>query len=184
MSGTEQVQRNRSERACLGVIIYDGVEPIDIGGTIGVISMARRIVPGLSSATIAAQVGPVTLAGGLVVLADQSFAEHDPCDRLIVCGGPGWRDQVSDPLMIGFLKRQRAGSVASVCTGAMILAAAGGLDGRVATTRRHAVGQEAIAPLDGLRDYGSGIEGLPAAVVDDGGVVTGGGVSLAIDCTL
>ncbi len=71
------------------------------------------------------------------------------------------------------------GSVASVCTGAMVLAAAGLLNGRAATTRQHAVGAEATAPLD-LLGRGGATRTQVASVVDDG-VVTGGGVSLAID---
>lgn len=175
--------RDRMAPACFGVVIYPGVEPIDIGGTVGVISMAARVLPNIMVVTVASQAGPVLLAGGLTVLAAHSFADAPECDVFVVCGGPGWPDQVVDTAMLSFLQRQVPAQVASVCTGALILAAAGLLDGAPATTRRRAVGLERQAPLQVLRGFGNGVQPQEALVVD-AGVVTGGGVSLAIDTTL
>ncbi len=175
--------RDRTAAARIGVVIYEGVEPIDIGGTVGVVSMAARVLPGLTAVTIAAEAGPVLLAGGLTVVAGHGFADAPECDILIVCGGPGWRDQVHDAAMLAFLRRQAPARVASVCTGALILAASGLLDGLPATTRRRAVGQEDQAPLQVLAGLGTDVQPREALVVDVG-IVTGGGVSLAIDATL
>jgi transcriptional regulator GlxA family with amidase domain len=175
--------RDRTAAARIGVVIYEGVEPIDIGGTVGVVSMAGRVLPGLTAVTVAAEAGPVLLAGGLTVVAGHGFADAPECDVLIVCGGPGWRDQVHDADMLAFLHRQVPARVASVCSGALILAASGLLDGLPATTRRRAVGQERQAPLQLLAGLGTGVQAREALVVD-AGVVTGGGVSLAIDATL
>jgi transcriptional regulator GlxA family with amidase domain len=102
---------------------------------------------------------------------------------LIVCGGPGWHAEVKNEQMLSFLRGQRPEALASVCTGALILAAAGVLDGRSATTRRAAAGNEDNAPLQLLRTYAHRITPREAVVVDSG-IVTGGGVSLAIDTTL
>ena len=176
--------RQRSEPARFGVVVYPGVEPIDIGGTVGVISMARRVLPAIECITIAARPGPLELAGGLTMVAAAGFASCPPCDAFIVCGGPGWEQQVADPAMLAFLRRLPIESVASVCTGAMILGAAGLLEGRRATTRRHAAGREPSAPLDRLIDFAPTALALKAAIVEDRGVVTSGGVSLAIDGTL
>jgi transcriptional regulator GlxA family with amidase domain len=174
-------ERHASTR--FGIVVYDGVEPIDIGATVGVLSMARRLLPNLETVVVAERAGPVRLAGGVTVIAEFGYETLLPCDMLIVCGGPGWRDQLANAATLAFLRRHDAMQVASVCTGAMILAAAGVLDGLPATTRRHSVGTEEAAPLDLLADIARGSLPRPAAVVD-AGVVTGGGVALAIDATL
>lgn len=176
--------KDRSAASLFGIVVYDGVEPIDIGGTVGVLSMARRVLPAVDCVTIAERAGPVTLAGGLAVLAQTGFADAPRCDVVVVCGGPGWREQTRNAAMLSFVRNPPADQVSSVCTGAMILGAAGVLDGRSATTRRRAVGSEALAPLDELAGLAKGGRRHPAAIVDDGAVVTGGGVSLAIDATL
>ena len=175
------MSKNRTTR--FGVIVYDGVEPIDIGGTVGVVSMARRVLPNIEAVVIAANAGAVTLASNLTIVVPYDFNDAPPCDVLVVCGGPGWRTEVENERMLSFLRRQRPETLASVCTGALILAAAGVLDGRSATTRRSAVGNEDNAPLRLLETYAHRIKPREAVVVDSG-VVTGGGVSLAIDTTL
>jgi transcriptional regulator GlxA family with amidase domain len=174
--------KQRSEPALLGVLIYDGVEPIDIGGTAGVVSMARRVLPSVEAAVIARRPGPVRLAGGITVLAEYGVEMAPACDVVIVCGGPGWPAAAADEAVVAYLRGLRPEGVASVCTGAMILGASGVLDGRLATTRRHAVGAESVSPLVLLGDGGR-VRTTVASVVD-AGVVTGGGVSLAIDATL
>ena len=167
----------------IGVLIYDGVEPIDIGGTVGVMSMARRLLPGLVDLVIAPRKGPVVMAGGLVVEAPYGVGDAPGCEMLIVCGGPGWPAVAADQNVIDYLSARSVSATASVCTGAMILQAAGLLDGRMATTRRGIVGAETISPLGLLARRGNDVRAIEAALVDDA-VVTGGGVSLAIDCTL
>lgn len=176
--------KERNAPALFGIVVYEGVEPIDIGGTVGVISMARRVLPAIESITLAEKAGPVVLAGGLSILAQSDFAQAPSCDVVIVCGGPGWRREIENPAMLGFLRNVRAPRITSVCTGAMILGAAGVLEGRRATTRRNAVGNEPSSPLVELASLAPTSERLAAAVVEDGPVVTGGGVSLAIDATL
>jgi transcriptional regulator GlxA family with amidase domain len=181
---------NRDQPARIGIVLYDGVEPIDIGGTVGVISMASRVLPGLSAVMIAERAGPVRCAGGLTVLAAHGFADVPPwapawdaaCDAMVVTGGPGWLAQSRNAAMLAFLRGLDAGLLASVCTGALILGAAGLLDGRRATTRRTAIGAEAEAPLARLAQMGA--DARVAQLVDTGGPVTGGGVSLAHDLTL
>lgn len=172
-----------TDPALIAVVIYDGVEPIDIGGTIGVISMAARVLPGIRAVSVAAAPGPVRCAGGLTVLAGHGFADAPAADAVLVTGGPGWRQQVADPAMLGFLRAQDPARLMSVCTGALILGAAGLLAGHAATTRRHAVGTEAESPLALLGAMGA--LARAAQVVDVAGApASAGGVSLAIDGTL
>jgi transcriptional regulator GlxA family with amidase domain len=175
------LMRDLNAAARFGIVLYEGVEPIDLGGTVGVLSMARRIVPNLESAVIAETAGPLRLAGGLVVEVPYSFGDAPACDVVVVCGGPGWPAASRNGALAAFLRTQPPERLASVCTGAMILAAAGVLDGRTATTRRIRAGAESEAPLALLA--GRDMTALPAAIVDDV-VVTGGGVALAIDTTL
>jgi transcriptional regulator GlxA family with amidase domain len=167
-----------------GIFIYDGVEPIDLA-TFGVLSMARRIAPEIAICTIAPRAGPVALANGLKVTADFGIDDAPPCDLVIVTGGPGWTVQAETPATLGYIRRVHANSrIASVCTGGMILAASGILDGGPATTKREVVAPE-TSPLEVMRDLYPRVDVREAMLVDRGGrLVTGGGVSLCIDTTL
>ena len=166
-----------------GIFIYDGVEPIDLA-TFGVLSMARRIAPQIEICTIAPKAGIVRLSNGLEIVAQFGIEDAPVCDIVIVTGGPGWEDQSRSPATLAYVRRIHASDkVASVCTGAMILAASGILDDRAATTKRAVVPPE-VSPLARMRNMYSRIDAREAPIVDSGGVVTGGGVSLCIDTTL
>jgi len=166
-----------------GIFIYQGVEPIDLA-TFGVLSMARRIAPQIEICTIAPKAGPVRLANGLNVAADFGIDNAPRCDIVIVTGGPGWSEQARSPETLEYIRRVHgSGGIASVCTGGMILAASGVLDGQAATTKRQVVPPEQ-SPLSVLRASYPRIDAREAMLVDNGSVVTGGGVSLCIDTTL
>jgi transcriptional regulator GlxA family with amidase domain len=166
-----------------GIFIYPGVEPIDLA-TFGVLSMARRIAPEIEICTIAPEAGSIELANGLRVTADFGIDDAPPCALVIVTGGPGWSTQSMRPATLDYVRRVHAkGRIASVCTGGMILAASGILDGGPATTKREVVPPE-TAPLEVMRATYPQIEVREALLVDSGAVVTGGGVCLCIDTTL
>jgi len=166
-----------------GIFVYDGVEPIDLA-TFGVLSMARRIAPQIEICTIAPKAGIVRLSNGLDIVAQFGIENAPVCEIVIVTGGPGWEDQSRSPATLAYIRRIHASDkVASVCTGAMILAASGILDNRTATTKRAVVPPE-VSPLARMREMYSRIDAREAPIVDSGGVVTGGGVSLCIDTTL
>ena len=170
-------------RLRFAVFIYEGVEPIDLA-TIGVLSMARRVAPQIEILTVAPAAGPVLLANGLSVLAQYGIADCPPAEVLLVTGGPGWEAQARNPATLEFL-RGCGGEriVASVCTGGMILAAAGLLDGYRATTKREVIGAE-VQPLKLMKERHPAIRVQEARLVDEGNLVTGGGVTLCIDTTL
>jgi transcriptional regulator GlxA family with amidase domain len=166
-----------------GIFIYPGVEPIDLA-TFGVLSMARRVAPQIEICTIAPNAGPIELANGLQVTADFGVDNAPACDLVIVTGGPGWSAQAKASATLDYIRRVHAtGRIASVCTGGMILAASGILDGAAATTTREVVPPEA-SPLEVMRAIYPQVEVREALLVDTGVVVTGGGVSLCIDTTL
>lgn len=167
-----------------GIFIYDGVEPIDLA-TFGVLSMARRIAPEIEITTIAPLGGAVQCSNGLVVQAEHGVGDAPALDVLIVTGGPGWQAQATYGPTLDYLAAcARRHLVASVCTGGMILAASGALDGHRATTKQEVVAGQETPPLQLLGQRHPAVEAVSARLVDDGQVVTGGGVSLCIDVTL
>lgn len=166
-----------------GLLLYPGVEPIDLA-TVGVLSMARRVVPQIDYLTVAAVTGNVALSNGLRVVADHAFAEAPQVNVLIVPGGPGWVQASKDETVLNYLSETASRArIVSVCTGAMLLAAAGLLDRKSATTKTQVVPPER-APLDVLREHYPGVDCRAALIVDQGRVVTGGGVTLCIDTML
>lgn len=165
------------------IFIYEGVEPVDLA-TFGVLSMARRVAPEIEIFTVAPAAGAVTLSNGLVVIAQYGLDDCPGADVIIVTGGPGWQREAGNSATLAFLRRYAVGRiVASVCTGGMILAAAGLLDGLRATTKREVTGSE-VPPIKVLRERHPQVSVVEATVVDEGMVVTGGGVTLCIDTTL
>lgn len=178
--------RSRSDHARFGIIVYESVESIDVGATHGVLSMARRLLPALDVVIVAERAGPVQLASGLEIIAHHGFDSCPPLDVAILCGGAASFRQSEDERMLDFVRRAAAQGeiVASVCSSAVILAAAGLLAGRAATTRRIAIAGEPSSPLERLAAAHQDVRWVPAALVDAGAVVTGGAVTLAIDTTL
>ncbi len=158
-----------------GILIYEGVEPIDIGAAYGVLSIARRLAPDLAFRGVAVAAGPVTCANGLVVTADYGFHDAPAFTDLIVTGGPGWIEAAEHVGTLNYLRTTDA-RITSICTGAMIVAAAGLLSGRRATTKRAVFAGE-TAPIDLLPDD---VTPVDAVVIEDG-ITTGGGITLGID---
>jgi len=121
------------------IVLYDGVQPLDVTGPMDVFTSAARFV-GDDAATPyvvrTASLGgaAVRCAGGLRLVPDLDVRDVDAPDILLVPGGPGWRQP--DPQLLEWLREcaGRAERVVSVCTGAFLLAGAGLLDGLRATT--------------------------------------------------
>jgi len=163
-------------------LLYPEIEPIDLA-PLGVCSMGKRIIPSLGYRLAAPTLEPVKLSNGLRVLPDCTFDEVQEVDVLLVPGGSGCENAAKDPLTLDFIRRWApTATVVSICTGALILAAAGVLDGKMATTKCRVLASE-TSPLETLKQNPA-ITSRHALLVDNGKVITGGGVTLCIDTTL
>lgn len=166
------------------ILVYEDVEPIDIGAAYGVLSMARRILPAINTFLVGAEAGPMRLANGLVVDVPYGYDNCPPAEVIVVTGGPGWQKQVRNTGTLQFIREKAQHSIiVSICTGAMILAAAGLLEGLTATTRSCGTESETV-PLELMKTTYDGVKVVEAAIVDNGSVITGGGVTLGIDTML
>src|ERR1700730_19420236 len=85
------------------ILAYEGIEPIDIGATYGVLSMARRLLPGLRFFVVAKSSGELRMANGLRLLADYGFADCAPAEGLMVRGRPGWQGASDNPACVAFI---------------------------------------------------------------------------------
>jgi cyclohexyl-isocyanide hydratase len=119
---------------------------------------------------------PVMSEGGLAIVPTTTFADCPPLDLICVPGGTGVNTLMTDREVLDFVRRMAAGAryVTSVCTGALVLGAAGLLRGKRATTH--------WMSHDMLRAFGA--EPVEARVVTDGTLITGGGVTAGIDFAL
>ena len=162
-------------------MVYDGFDELDAVGPFEVLRNAQTVVEDLDVALVGADgPGEVVASHGMRVVVDSGLSGG--ADLVIVPGG-GWNDRAPQGARAqaeGTLPRRLrelhdAGArIGSVCTGGMILAAAGLTDRRPATTHHGA--------LDDLR--ASGAELVDARVVDDGDVLTAGGVTAGLDLAL
>ncbi|HTZ01709.1 MAG TPA: DJ-1/PfpI family protein [Xanthobacteraceae bacterium] len=157
-------------RPCrIGFLIFADMTQLDFTGPYEV--FAR--LPGTVVNVIAKSAGPVRTDRGLVVVADSDCATCPPLDVIVVPGGPGQQALMDDAEVLGFLQAQSKSAryVTSVCTGALVLGAAGLLRGYRATTHWLSL------PL--LEMFGA----IPvdARVVTDRNRITGGGITAGID---
>lgn len=160
------------------IVLFPDVEELDFAGPYEVFSYLRKVGCEADVFTAGADGGVVRCANGLRVIPDYSFAEAPRADWIVVPGGQGRRQEVNNPVMVDFIKRRAAEAdvVASVCTGAFILAAAGILQEGRATTYHLALEElQAFAPQ--LNVTGERIE-------QQGNVFTAAGVSAGIDLAL
>jgi cyclohexyl-isocyanide hydratase len=119
---------------------------------------------------------PVTAETGMRILPDTTMADCPQLDVLCVPGGPGVSAVMEDAEVLAFLREQARGArfVTSVCTGALVLGAAGLLSGKRATT--HWASHDLLGAFGAIPTKGR--------VVRDGNLITGGGVTAGIDFAL
>ncbi|MFJ2946789.1 DJ-1/PfpI family protein [Streptomyces sp. NPDC087226] len=157
----------------IAIVLFDRFTALDAVGpyeTLGRLPDARTVF-------VAERTGPVrTDTGALAITADRTLDEVPSPDIVVVPGGPGQTPQMENGTLLDWLRTADATSTwtTSVCTGSLLLAAAGLLRGRRATSHWLA--------LDHLRRYGA--EPTGERVVTDGKYVTAAGVSSGIDMGL
>ncbi|HMO76237.1 MAG TPA: DJ-1/PfpI family protein [Sphingopyxis sp.] len=153
-------------------LLFPGITQLDFTAP----AQALCRMPGATLAGAAASREPIATDSGFSIVPTHDFASCPQADILCVPGGHGVADALGDAATIAFIARQAAGArwVTSVCTGAFLLGRAGLLDGRRATTHW---AYTHLLPLVGA-------EPAPGRVVEDGNIVTAGGVTSGLDFAL
>lgn len=153
----------------IGFLVFPKVQQLDLTGPYEVLAM----VPGTRVHLVARDLNPIASATGLVLTPTVTFAECPALDVICVAGGAGVNPLMEDAETLDFLRRQaeRARYVTSVCTGALVLGAAGLLRGKRATT--HWAAHDLLGAFGAIPTEGR--------VVRDGNLITGGGVTAGID---
>lgn len=177
---------NATQRKRVGILLFPDVEVLDFAGPYEVLSAARwdeatrwQAEGPFDVRLVGERAGPVRCYGGMEVVADTAIADCPALDLLLVPGGWGTRREAANAALVAWI-RERAGRAeltASVCTGARLLATAGVLDGRRATTHWNSLGwlEENFPTVKVVRDL---------HVVDDGDLVTSAGISAGIELSL
>ena len=166
----------------IGILLFEGAEELDWAGPWEVLTAwatRRDLDRPVEVVTLAATTEPVTCAKGLRVLPDRSVDDAGALDVVLVPGGQGTNGLIGDEGTHNWLRSLAAGGtlLTSVCTGSLVLAAAGLLENRPATTWWGALDRlgELDPTIDVRRDD---------RFVDSGEVVTAAGVSAGIDMAL
>jgi transcriptional regulator GlxA family with amidase domain len=157
----------------IAIVVYDRFTALDAVGPYEILCRT----PGAETVFVAKEAGPVrTDNGALALIADKALPDVPNPDIVVVAGGPGQSALMEDEELLGWLRTADATSTwtTSVCTGSLLLAAAGLLKGRRAASHWLA--------LDQLGRYGA--EPTGERVVLDGKYVTAAGVSSGIDMAL
>ncbi|AJK45772.1 DJ-1/PfpI family protein [Burkholderia plantarii] len=156
----------------IALLMFPGVQALDLVGPHDVFAA----LPDTTLHRVAKSTAPLAAAHGLVLTPDTDFDACPEVDVLCVPGGVGIGELLLDEATLAFVRRAAASAryVTSVCTGALVLGAAGLLRGRRATT--HWASLPLLAPF--------GATPVRERVVRDGRLVTGGGVTAGIDFAL
>ena len=165
----------------IGIFVFEGAEELDWVGPWEVLRMWALSWPedGIDVVTVARSPGMVTCAKGLRVLPDHDWSSVPPLDVLVYPGGRGTRPQLGDDEIRAWVQGLASDGalITSVCTGSLVLADAGLLKGRPATTYWGSLGElAAIDPTIEIRP--------DDRFIDTGEVITAAGVSAGIDMAL
>jgi transcriptional regulator GlxA family with amidase domain len=156
----------------IAILLYEQLAAQDAVGTYEVM----RCVPGWEVGFVGTETGVVRAEGGLGLSVDRTLDEAGDPDLVLVPGGEGCEAVAKDEAVLSWLRKVDKGTkwTTSVCTGSMILGAAGLLEGRRATSN--------WLFLDRLPDYGA--DPVGGRFVEDGKLLTAAGVTAGIDMAL
>jgi transcriptional regulator GlxA family with amidase domain len=165
----------------LAILIFDDVEVLDFWGPFEVLSVANRFTdpPAFNVLTVAEKAGPVVTRGGLSVNPHHLLADCPKPDLLLVPGGQGTRKEMHNSVLIDWIRQVsvKAELLLSVCTGALLLAKAGLLDGLEATSHHGAI--------DLLRQTAQKTTvHADRRFVDNGRAICSAGIAAGIDMSL
>jgi len=153
----------------IGILVFPGVQQLDLTGPYEVFAS----IPGANVHLLWKNRATITSATGLALAATLTFGECPALDVLCIPGGGGVNALLADAEVLDFIRAQaaRARYVTSVCTGSLVLGAAGLLQGRRATT--HWFSHDFLARFGAIPVHGR--------VVRDGNLITAGGITAGID---
>ena len=174
------------KRKQTGILVFKDVEVLDFCGPFEVFSVTRlneskrREEPSPFNVFLVAETKHlVVTAGGMKVVPDYDLDECPPLDILVVPGGWGTRAEMNNELLLGWIaeRSRQVETLASVCTGALLLGKAGLLDGKRATTHWRSLDwMEELFPKTRVERH--------RHFVEDGALFTSAGISAGIDMTL
>jgi len=169
----------------VGIFVFDEVEVLDFAGPFEVFSRTR-LLKGAESRrsndsapfnpfTVSIDTKPLIATGGLKIIADYTFNNFPKIDILIVPGGYGTRTLLNNEILLKWIKAvsDKANITASVCTGSLLLAKAGLLEGKRATTHWGAI--------EALKSISKDIQVITERRVVNDEIITSAGVSSGID---
>ena len=166
----------------VAIVIFEDVEVLDFAGPFEIFSMTglrNENGPPFNVYTVGEHSEPLRAHQNLIVTPNYSFADCPPPDVLVVPGGSGSRKEMRNPAMLDWVKAQdsRTELTTSVCTGALILATAGLLASRSATT--HFGSYDLLQELSPATKVVRGVR-----YVDEGRIVTSAGIQAGMDMSL
>ena len=161
-----------SSQRLIGMLIFPRLTQLDMTGPYEV--LAR--LPNTAIHLVAHQMDPVTTDRGMMIVPTVTYANCPQLDVVMVPGGPGQQELMEDAVVLAFLRKQagEAKYVTSVCTGSLVLGAAGLLKGKRATCHWAAIEHLSLLGAIPVRER----------VVIDGSIITGAGVASGIDFAL
>lgn len=171
----QQANERAKNQKTVGIVLYEGFEVLDVYGPIEMWGYVKEF----KVITVAEKSGPVRSTQGVETVAQYSFEDCPPLQILMVPGGLGTLIELDNEMLLSFLRARHGETeiTTSVCSGSVLLARAGILDGHKATSNKlffdRAVAQS--SKVDWIRE---------ARWVDDGKVITSSGVSAGMDMAL